>query len=144
MEGRKETIRGLGLLEVDTVLSGAKRLVETAGIELASGMPVKGYEMHLGRTTGPELERPMLRLVGGGDGCVSRDGRVAGCYLHGLFTSDLFRTAFLERLGADRGEVAYEQQIDATLDALADHIERSLDLPALLAAARPPRLNPAV
>jgi adenosylcobyric acid synthase len=144
MEGRKETIRGLGLLEVDTVLSGAKRLVETAGIELATGMPVQGYEMHLGSTTGPELERPMLRLVSGDDGCVSRDGRVAGCYLHGLFASDLFRTAFLERLGADSGEVAYEQQIEATLDALADHLERSLDLTALLAAARSPRLKPAV
>jgi len=144
MEGRKETIRGLGLLEVDTVFSGAKRLVETAGIELATSMPVQGYEMHLGSTTGPELERPMLRLVSGGDGCVSRDGRVAGCYLHGLFASDLFRTAFLKRLGADSGEVAYEQQIEATLDALADHLERSLDLPALLAAARSPRLKPAV
>ena len=144
MEGRKETIRGLGLLEVDTVLSGAKRLVETAGIELATSMPVQGYEMHLGSTTGPELERPMLRVVSGGDGCVSRDGRVAGCYLHGLFASDLFRTAFLERLSADSGEVAYEQQIEATLDALADHLERSLDLPALLAAARSPRLKPAV
>jgi adenosylcobyric acid synthase len=143
MEGRKETIRGLGLLEVDTVLSGAKRLVETAGIELATGMAVKGYEMHLGSTTGPELERPMLRLASGGDGCVSRDGRVAGCYLHGLFASDLFRRAFLQALGADAGEVAYEQQIEATLDALADHLERNLDLPALLAAARPPRLKPA-
>jgi adenosylcobyric acid synthase len=144
IEGRKETARGLGLLEVDTVLSGAKRLVETAGIELATGMPVQGYEMHLGSTTGPELERPMLRLVSGADGCLSRDGRVAGCYLHGLFASDLFRTAFLERLGADSGEVAYEQQIEATLDALADHLERSVDLTALLAAARSPRLKPAV
>ena len=51
---------------------------------------------------------------------------------------------FSSRLGADSGEVAYEQQIEATLDALADHLERSLDLAALLAAARPPRLKPAV
>ena len=143
-EGRKETVRGLGLLEVDTILGETKRLVEAAGIELSTGTPVKGYEMHIGCTTGPELERPMLRLVSGTDGCISRDGRVAGCYLHGLFASDLFRRAFLEGLGADSGEVAYERQIDATLDALADHLERSLDLPALLAAARSPRLKPAV
>src|SRR5271169_251224 len=142
-EGRKETVRGLGLLEVDTILGETKRLVEAAGIELSTGTPVKGYEMHIGCTTGPELERPMLRLVSGTDGCISRDGRVAGCYLHGLFASDLFRRAFLEGLGADSGEVAYERQIDATLDALADHLERSLDLPALLAAARSPRLKPA-
>jgi adenosylcobyric acid synthase len=142
IEGRKKTVEGLGLLEVDTILGGVKRLVETAGVELATGMPVKGYEMHLGNSIGAELERPMLRLTAGVDGCVSRDGRVAGCYLHGLFASDPFRRAFLKGLGADAGELAYEQQIEATLDALAEHVEENLDLSALLAAARPPRLKP--
>ena len=142
-EGQKETVSGLGLLQVDTVLEAGKRLAETTGIELLTGMPVRGYEMHLGNTTGPGLDRPMLRLASGVDGCVSHDGRVAGCYLHGLFASDLFRRAFLKALGADTGEVAYEQQIETTLDALADHLERTIDLPALLATARPPRLKSA-
>jgi adenosylcobyric acid synthase len=143
VEGRKQTVDGLGLLEVETVLDAAKRLVEVSGVELSTGMPINGYEMHLGITTGPGLDRPMLRLASGADGCISRDGRVAGCYLHGLFASDPFRRAFLEVLGADSGEVAYELQIETTLDALADHLECCLDLPALLAAARPPRLKPA-
>ena len=143
VEGRKETVDGLGLLEVETVLDAAKRLVEVSGVELSTGMPINGYEMHLGITTGPGLDRPMLRLASGADGCISRDGRVAGCYLHGLFASDPFRRAFLEVLGADSGEVAYELQIETTLDALAYHLECCLDLPALLAAARPPRLKPA-
>jgi adenosylcobyric acid synthase len=142
LEGREETIRGLGLLEVDTVLDGAKRLAETTGVELTTGMPVKGYEMHLGTTTGPGLARPMLRLAAGCDGCVSRDGRVAGCYLHGIFASDPFRRAFLTALGADPGEIAYEEQVETTLDALADHLEHCLDLSGLLAAARPPLLKP--
>ena len=142
IEGRKESVDGLGLLEVDTVLGGDKRLIEAAGIELATGAPIKGYEMHLGNTTGPGMERPMLRLDGGVDGCASRDGRVAGCYLHGLFASDPFRRAFLDTLGADTGEFAYEQQLEATLDDLADHLEQNLDLSALLAVARPPRLKP--
>jgi len=142
IDGRKETAKGLGLLEVDTVLGDAKRLLETTGIELSTGMPVNGYEMHLGSTTGPGLKRPMLHLASGADGCVSRDGRVAGCYLHGLFAGDPFRRVFLDGLGAEPGEIAYEQQIEATLDALADHLEHSLDLTALLAAARPLRLRP--
>jgi adenosylcobyric acid synthase len=141
MEGPQQEVPGLGLLNIETVLCGTKRLIETAGIEQSTGMPVKGYEMHLGDTTGPELGRPMLRLTGGADGCVSRDGRVAGCYLHGLFTSDPFRRGFLRALGADVDEIAYEQSIEDTLDALADHLECSLDLPALLAAARAPRLK---
>src|SRR5690349_12255578 len=104
-------------------------------------MPVRGYEMHLGETVGPGLERPMLHLADGPDGSVSADGLVAGCYLHGLFASDPFRRAFVTALGARPGEIAYEHQIETTLDALADHLERNLDLAALLAAARPPRLR---
>jgi adenosylcobyric acid synthase len=144
-EGPPGEAPGLGLLEVETMLGGAKRLVEAAGSEVASGMPVHGYEMHLGMTSGAGLARPMLDLglAPGGrpDGAVSADGRVAGCYLHGLFASDRFRRAFLARLGVEGGAVAYEAMIERVLDRLADHLEQHLDLGALLAAARPLRLT---
>ena len=140
-EGRKQTVTGLGYLDIETVLTDAKRLAETSGIELATGLPVRGYEMHLGKTSGPGLQRPMLHLAGGPDGCVSADGLVAGCYVHGLFTSDPFRRAFVAALGAETGAIAYDRQIETTLDALADHLERSVDLSALLAAARPLRFR---
>jgi adenosylcobyric acid synthase len=143
VEGRRATMPGLGLLDVDTILTGKKRLGECAGVELMTGMPVRGYEMHLGKTTGPGLQRPMLRLAGASAGSVSADGRVAGCYLHGLFASDPFRRAFLAALGGEASDIAYEHQIEATLDLLADHLERSLDLSAVLAAARPPRIRKA-
>jgi len=140
-EGPSGAAPGLGLLEVETVLGGDKLLAEAAGLEIASGMPVRGYEMHLGMSTGPGASRPMLQLSGRSDGAVSADGRVAGCYLHGLFASDPFRRAFLARLGVAGGGIEYESVIDRVLDGLADHLERHLDLAALLAAARPPRLT---
>jgi len=141
-EGAPGEAPGLGLLEIDTVIGGAKRLGETAGTECASGMPVRGYEMHLGVTSGPGLYRPMLELDGQADGAVSPDGRVAGCYLHGLFAADAFRRAFLPQLGARDGErIAYDSMIDGILDRLADHLEYHLDLAALLAAARAPDLT---
>jgi adenosylcobyric acid synthase len=141
MEGQARTVPGLGLLDIDTVLTGSKRLRQVAGVELATGMPVEGYEMHLGTTTGPGLSRPMLRLAGCTDGCMSADRLVAGCYVHGLFASDRFRRAFLAGLGAQASDLAYEHQIEAALDGLADHLERNLDVPALLAAARPPTIR---
>ena len=141
IEGPPGEAQGLGLLDIETVLGGGKRLAEAGGHEAASSMPVHGYEMHLGVTTGPGLERPMLQLDGHPDGAVSPDGRVMGCYLHGLFASDPFRRAFVARLGATAGAFAYEPMIDDVLDGLADHLERHLDLEALLAAARPPRLT---
>jgi adenosylcobyric acid synthase len=143
VEGRQQTVPGLGFLDIETVLTDTKRLAESCGVELATGMRVRGYEMHIGETTGPGLERPMLRLAGGPDGCVSADRLVAGCYLHGLFSSDPFRRAFLAAFGAAPGEIAYEHIIENTLDSLADHLGNSLELSALLAAARPPRLRQA-
>jgi adenosylcobyric acid synthase len=133
-------VPGLGFLEIETVLTGTKRLAQTSGVELATGMPVRGYEMRIGQAAGTGLERPMLRLAGDPDGCVSADGMVAGCYLHGLFTSDPFRRQYLASLGAEPGEIAYEHSIETTLESLADHLENCLDLSAFLAAARPPRL----
>jgi adenosylcobyric acid synthase len=141
IEGRREEVRGLGLLDIDTVLGAEKRLRPAVGVDVATGMPVTGYEMHLGETTGPGLGHPMLQLAGAPEGAISADGLVAGCYLHGLFASDGFRRVFLERLGIVAGEFAYEHRVETTLDALAAHLERHLDLSALLAAARPPRIS---
>jgi len=88
-------------------------------------------------TTGPGLARPLLDLDGQLEGAVSADGKVGGCYLHGLFASDAFRAAFLVSL-RDRAAsgLAYEAQVEATLDALAAHLEAHLDLDRLLAIAR--------
>ncbi|MGA7261257.1 MAG: cobyric acid synthase [Stellaceae bacterium] len=141
VEGRKQTVPGLGFLDIETILTDTKRLTESSGVELASGMPVAGYEMHLGESTGPGLQRPLLRLTSGTDGCVSPDGLVGGCYMHGLFTSDSFRRAFLAGLGAEAGGILYDHLVETTLDALADHLEHNIDLSALLATARPPGLR---
>ena len=142
-EGPPATEAGLGLLDIDTVLGEQKRLGFASGTEIAAAAPVRGYEMHLGVTTGAGLARPMLRLGDRNDGAVSADGRVMGCYLHGLFASDAFRRDFLARLGATPSRLAYETMIDDTLDHLADHLAASLDLDAILAAARAPRLTKA-
>ena len=137
IEGRTGAAPGLGLLEVETELGGDKTLVESEGVELASGAAVRGYEMHIGATGGADLARPMLRLVGRPEGAVSADGRVMGCYLHGLFAADGFRHAFLNRLRAraDSG-LAYEAEVERTLDALAEHLETHLKLDRLLEVAR--------
>jgi adenosylcobyric acid synthase len=137
IEGPPGEAEGLGLLDLETVLSGEKQLREIRGREIASGEFIRGYEMHVGRTGGPALTRPMLDLAGRPDGAVSPDGRIMGCYVHGLFAADDFRHAFLARLRERAASgVRFEQQIEATLDALADHLEAHVDLDGLLALAR--------
>jgi adenosylcobyric acid synthase len=137
IEGAPGSAAGLGLLDLETTLAPSKRLAAVEGCELLSGERVAGYKMHMGRTSGPALARPMLALEGRPEGAVSADGRIMGCYLHGLFAADGFRHAFLARLRARAvSGVAYEAQIEEALDALADHLERSVDLGGLLEVAR--------
>jgi adenosylcobyric acid synthase len=137
IEGPPAEAGGLGLLDLETELTGDKQLHEVRGREFASGEPIHGYEMHLGRTGGPALARPMLDLEGRPDGAVSPDGRIMGCYVHGLFAADGFRHAFLARLRERTPSgLTFERQIEATLDALADHLEAHVDLDGLLALAR--------
>ncbi|MGE5149284.1 MAG: cobyric acid synthase CobQ, partial [Rhodospirillaceae bacterium] len=130
IEGQPSTVEGLGLLPVDTVLEGDKVLVEVRG--QADGVPFKGYEMHIGRTTGATT--PLLQLDGHDTGAVK--GRIAGCYIHGLLTDDRQRWHWLAKLGAQASAFDYEADIDATLDLLADHIEKHVDCDRLLALAR--------
>ena len=136
IEGPAGSAGGLGLLDVETILTGDKVTEPAAGVHLGTGEPVSGYRIHLGRTEGPDCARPLVRLESGQpEGASSADGRVGGSYLHGLFGSDPFRRAFLRGFGAG-SRLAYEAAVDAALDALADHCERHLDLPGLLAVAR--------
>ncbi len=136
MEGPPGEAEGLGLLDVETMLMGDKTLRRVEGESLLSGRPFHGYEMHIGRTEGPDCARPLLRLSDGRlDGAVSADGRIAGAYVHGLFADDAQRAAWLTSLGAASG-LNYEAAVEQTLDALADHCRVHLDLDAILAAAR--------
>lgn len=133
IEGAPRTLPGLGLLDVETVMTDAKRLVAVTGTTLADGVPFAGYEMHVGDTTGPDTARPLLRFSDGrADGAVSRDGLVAGTYVHGLFADDCQRAAWLARLGAAPGLTRYEAGIEAVLDRFADHLEAHLDCDGLL------------
>ncbi|WP_183858155.1 cobyric acid synthase [Prosthecomicrobium pneumaticum] len=136
IEGPAGTVEGLGLLAVDTVLSGDKRTVPFAGRHVGTGEAVTGYEIHLGRTNGPDTDRPLVTGPAGPDGAVSADGLVAGSYVHGLFAADGFRRAYLAALGVPGSDLAYEARVEETLDRLADHLATHLDVAALLSIAR--------
>ncbi|MGA7451832.1 MAG: cobyric acid synthase [Rhodoplanes sp.] len=136
IEGPPGACEGLGLLDVETTLSGEKRLEPVQGTS-ADGAPFAGYEMHMGATEGPDRARPFARLADGSpEGAVSADGGVIGTYVHGLFADDRQRAAWLARFAAGGASVAYEVQVDDTLNRLAEHLARHVDLDRLLTLAR--------
>ncbi|EAR49606.1 cobyric acid synthase CobQ [Oceanicola granulosus HTCC2516] len=137
IEGPPATVEGLGLLDVATIMAPDKRVTLASGADRATGAPVEGYEIHIGQTTGPDCARAWLTLDGRPEGAASPDGLVRGSYLHGLFASDAFRAATLTALGAPAAPRRHEAEVEATLDALAHHLETHLDLDRLYALAAP-------
>ena len=136
LEGPAGDAPGLGLLDIETVLTPEKILTLVSACDEISGAPVRGYEMHMGRTTGADTARPLLKLEGRPDGAQSADGRIAGCYIHGLLAADAYRRAFLRRIGATPSDLAFDATVEATLDRLADHLAAAIDLDRVLEIAR--------
>ena len=134
VEGPAGATDGLGHLRVETMLAGDKRLTCVTAHANGFNRPVTGYEIHMGRTAGPDCATPFLTLDGRPEGAMSADGRVIGTYLHGIFADDGFRRAFLDWLAARRGrsgafgEVDFDSRVDETLDELAAHMAANLDL----------------
>jgi adenosylcobyric acid synthase len=142
IEGEPSSVPGLGYLDVETRMLDEKALYEVDGESWDGGVPFKGYEMHVGESVGAGTDRPLLNIAGGRpDGAVSADGRISGCYVHGLFAHDRMRAHWLNRIGIERSSFDYEASVDATLDALARHLEQHVDCDAILSMARVPDLK---
>lgn len=136
IEGPAGDTPGLGLLDVTTLMTAQKSLTRVDAVHAASGESMSAYEIHIGQTEGLDRARPFAFVDGAPEGAVAGDGRVHGTYLHGLFTADGFRSAYLDRLGIAGSDQSYSARVDQTLDALADHVEAHLDVEGLLALAR--------
>jgi adenosylcobyric acid synthase len=135
IEGPSKISPGLGLLAVETIIQGEKKLTKVTGETFTDLVPFHGYEMHVGNTR--VLAPPFARLADDrNDGAISADGRVAGTYVHGLFANDLQRAAWIARLGGKSAGFSYEASIESTLDGLATHLEAHIDVDGLLRVAR--------
>jgi len=135
IEGPAAAVEGLGLLDVTTEMTSDKSTTQVEGRHCATGSAVTGYEIHLGRTEGPDCQRPVLTISGRPDGAASSDGRVQGTYVHGLFGSDAFRRAWLADFGVS-SQLGYEARVEQAIDGLADHLEAHLDVDRIVEIAR--------
>ena len=127
LEGDPGTTEGLDLLDLDTTLAPEKQLSHVSGQLSLEGAAVSGYEIHMGISRGPAMERPAAHLADGFDGARSDDGRILGTYLHGLFDEPEAREALLRWAGlADPEATDYHALREAGIDRLADAMEAHL------------------
>ena len=140
---------GVGLLDVVTIMLTRKEThqataeLHTAGFQIAprSSKRLEGYEIHMGETMLGPAARPFAHIIRRSgeelevlDGAVTKDGRIFGTYLHGLFNNDQFRAAYLNRIRRRKGLPEREPAAqDDPFDSLAAHLEKSLDMKKLLA-----------
>jgi adenosylcobyric acid synthase len=145
VEASVDSVAGLGLLPIETLFEPVKatyqaeaRILEASGwLATLEGEVIRGYEIHMGRTTS---QHPWLTLthrsgtaVHVADGMVAAEGRIWGCYLHGLFGNASLRRTWLRSLGwCESASTAHAPtSLEAAMDHLAAHVEASLDVSQL-------------
>lgn len=136
IEGEAGSDPGLGHLDIVTEMTPDKRLTEITAVHAETGLPIRGYEIHIGRSAGADCARPFATVDEKPEGAISANGRVMGSYLHGMFADDAFRTAFLRNLGAQSNGICYDAEVAKTLDDLADHMEQYIDVDGIFGLAR--------
>lgn len=135
IEGGVSEAAGLGLLDVETVMEPEKTVRNSTARSLRFDEPLSGYEIHLGRTDGPDAGRPAITIDGIAGGAVSPDGKIFGCYLHGLFEAGGFRRKFLASLGVEASGKDHRAAVEQALDEVAAELELRIDVEALFAVA---------
>ncbi|WP_293392445.1 cobyric acid synthase [Nevskia sp.] len=134
LEGAKGASPGFGWLDFETRLAATKQLRNVSGsLLLDGGVPMAGYEIHAGVSSGPALSLPSAMLDAGSDGAISADGQILGSYVHGLFDRPEACTALLRWAGLAKPVVSdHAARREAAIDRLADSIEQHLDLNLML------------
>jgi len=129
--------RGLGLLPVTNVLEREKTLTRAVALHAASGLTVRGYEIHHGQLAGEGWEPGIVRADGETVGVSARGGAVWGTYLHGIFDDDAFRRWFIDRLRQRRGlaplgKIVAVYDLEQAFERLAATVRASIDLKGVL------------
>ncbi|MEP1143676.1 MAG: cobyric acid synthase [Henriciella sp.] len=141
-DGATGTAKGLGLLDIETAMTGAKRVATVDAVSTVTKNVMSAYEIHIGQSFGPDTKRPFFTIAGKPDGARSENGLIQGTYLHGVFTDDAFRQSWLRSIKDDfAGKLSYEATVEDALNELAEEVENALDIDALFALADRPHVS---
>lgn len=143
-ESSKKEVLGLGLLPVMTSFEREKILTQVKAKAIASGLEVTGYEIHHGRTRIQKGGKPVFKILGKSgkehfDGAYTRDGKIWGTYLHGVFDADAFRRDFLNRIRIEKGGAPLPSSVfspDKEFDKLAALVRKNTDMKQIYSLLR--------
>jgi adenosylcobyric acid synthase len=154
VESGLEEVSGLGLLDMETEMFPEKVTSQVEAVPLIEQgggspgaedpssslhQPLRGYEIHMGRSASSGGARPLFRIIRRDgvpvevlDGLIQPDKRVWGTYIHGVFDNDDFRRRFLTDIAARSNKPAsfsdtnfsYYSWKEEQYDRLAEHVRR--------------------
>ena len=139
VESQNDSTDGFCLLPTITTFAKTKATYQVSAkvlnfLSLADEM-IQGYEIHMGETQGPNNWLEIVSRNGEQvkvlDGSVSANGKVWGCYVHGLLANDSFRHAWLTRLGWRGQTISQAARFEESLEKLADAVESALKMDLL-------------
>ncbi|MFA4993394.1 MAG: cobyric acid synthase [Candidatus Omnitrophota bacterium] len=139
LESKRGQIPGLNLLPVETSLKPDKTLARVEAKELISGLKLSGYEIHHGLTRITGKCDPLFEVFESNgkkakyaEGAISKDRRILGTYIHGIFDAGRFRRNFLNRLRRKKGwpalPVRENFNPDKEFDKLAQLVRDNIDM----------------
>lgn len=133
IEGDIKTSEGLALLDFETTIEKQKELKLVKGRFCSDNSAVAGYEIHMGVSKGPALDKPAIQLADKVDGVISDDNQIMGTYLHGLFDQSSALSSLLKWTGLkETSNFDYEILREQELDRLADEMQQHIDIDNLL------------
>tara|TARA_B110000037_G_scaffold120731_1_gene137942 strand:- start:4381 stop:5925 length:1545 start_codon:yes stop_codon:yes gene_type:complete len=130
-ESNAGTSKGLGHLDIETLLQGEKQLRNVQGhwLNQIGDIPVTGYEIHVGQTTGRDSAKPLMQLNTGPDGARNTEDTVIGSYVHGLFDEPKLLEELLHWAGLEQTQAFdYPALRAAQIERLADEVEVELPI----------------
>lgn len=141
------TIKGMGLLPMDTVFKESKTRTRVEGtfpkvegiLNTLTGVSLEGYEIHMGESTLKEGASAFTEITDSVTGATKQDGaccgRIYGSYVHGIFDREEVAKRIVEAIGKEKGvDVSQMTGVDfasfkeTQYDKLASGLREHLDM----------------
>lgn len=141
------SVRGMGLLPMKTIFSREKKREQVTGVfgplpgifSGLCGLPVAGYEIHMGRSQRREETASTTVLEGGYEDGMATE-QVYGTYVHGILDGMGVASAMIESLAKAKGLKVWElsdkslaERKEEQYDLLANQLRKHMDMKAIYA-----------
>ncbi len=137
IESPYDSIDGIGLISMKTVLTDKKMLTRVKAVSQLDGINggvIEGYEIHMGKSYIERELPPVFKIIEKNgvkttfyDGVQIGGGMIWGTYIHGIFENDSFRAAILGKFGL-KTNFKYKAYVETQFDMLADAVEENIDV----------------